>query len=142
MAVGGVVRGMTAGDLVEGIAAGRVRVGQEGLVLRGMRAAGHGHRENAAGHGRMGRRGEIVRRGTAGISVEARGDRVLRGRSIIEGRGHRSGRDLRRSRAGKRVSWRIRGQLRRWPARSGRLAVPIRFLMWRGCFCRIGHGIW
>jgi len=150
MAVGGVGRGMTAGDRVEGIVEGRVRVGQVDRVRvgqvdrvrRGRRTAGRVRRENAGGHGRKGRRGEIVRRGTAGNSEGGQGGRVRRDRSIIVGRVHHSGRGLRRWKAGKRVSWPIRGLLRQWHVRSRRRAGPILFSMWRGCFCRIGHGTW
>jgi len=158
MAVAGVDRVMTAGEREQGIAgdlvradqadlvrvdrADLVRVDRADLVQRGRRAVDLVRRENAGGRGRRGRRGEIVRRETAGNSGAGRGGRVRRVRSISVGRVRPSGRVLLPWKAGKRGSWRILVRLKRWRARSRRRAGHILFSMWRGCFCRIGHGIW
>lgn len=150
MAVAGVARVMTAGVRVQGTAGDRVRVGRVDLVRvdrvvrvrRGRRAVDLVRRENAGGRGRRDRRGEIVRRETAGISGAGRGGRVRRVRSISVGRVRPSGRVLLLWKAGKRGLWRIPVRSRRWRARSRRRAGHILFSMWRGCFCRTGHGIW
>jgi hypothetical protein len=141
MAVGVVDLGMTVAVREVATAGARVREDRRGQDRLRMRDVRSDRRGSAGVRVRMGRLGGIVPLASAGTSgVAARVDQDRRGRNIIAGRVHHSGKGQHLRRAGRHVWWRIRVPWRPWDVRSRHRVGPTLFLTLPGCFCRTGRG--